>query len=177
MTHETREECEAHPTTRLWIEWAERHGFAWRAARRHYYNLPSRSRMASYDDDPTESRIHWELQIEADPAVERPDDLYMIAGRTLDQAIDLSRERRRKHLEATRSAQATAEAELVAHRTAILAAYGRIKRYPRDDEYYRWTCLAGAIQDAIPGTAAAWSVSESSTPEIRQAVRSALGLS
>lgn len=91
-TFKTREACEKSANTARWIEWADRHGFAWRVGRRHYYNLPSTTEMESYDHEPKESRYYWELHVEANESAYRPDNLYMGAHHTLDEAIAATKE-------------------------------------------------------------------------------------
>lgn len=90
LTHKTREACEQSLTTQRWIEWADRHRFAWHIGRREYYNLPSTTEMESYDYEPKESRFYWELHVMADDSAFRPESLYMGPHYTLDEAIEMT---------------------------------------------------------------------------------------
>lgn len=151
-THLAERDCLDSPTTRLWIEWAERHGFAWRVARCEYYNMRS-----SFDDPLLPSRHYWELHVEADPATDLPDDRYMTARHTLDEAIamtDASRQYRA-------AARENALTELANRRDEILSAYRGRKTYPRSDRSYVLECLGLALRGLRPTPAAAGLLSSS----------------
>jgi hypothetical protein len=157
MTHRTREECEGHASTQLWMAWADRFGYRHYVAQRDYYNLPAQT-MESFDsDDHRPSEYYWELHIEVPTDADVPSGRAAAIAKSVDEMISRHAEIRQRQAEWIQRAVD----QIRANAPAIVEAYQRKLVFPRRDRQYVREALVAALLQVLPGSVAVTAVSGS----------------